>query len=91
MKKRVKATFFQRLVWEEIKKIPKGKTATYKEIAARLGRPNAARAVANAAGANTQKITIPCHRVIRSNGNIGGYRWGVKEKRRILRKEGVII
>jgi len=91
MKIKKDATDFQKLVWEEIKKIPKGKTATYKEIAARIGRPNAARAVANAAGANTQKIIIPCHRVIRNDGSIGGYRWGIKEKRRLLREEGVLL
>ena len=84
-------TPFQRAVWKEIDKIPYGKIVTYGEIARNIGRPKAARAVANACGANPNPITTPCHRVICSNGNIGGYSGvgGIKKKIELLRKEGV--
>ena len=71
--KTVDGTNFQIQVWSEISKIPFGKTKTYKEIAVSIGKPNSARAVANACGKNPYPIDIPCHRVIRSDGNIGGY------------------
>ena len=75
-------TPFQRAVWKEIDKIPYGKIVTYSEIARNIGRPKAARAVANACGANPNLITTPCHRVICSNGDIGGYSGvgGIKKK-----------
>jgi len=84
-------TPFQRAVWKEIDKIPYGKIVTYGEIARNIGKPKAARAVANACGANPNPITTPCHRVICSNGNIGGYSGvgGIKKKIELLRKEGV--
>ena len=84
-------TPFQRAVWKEIDKIPYGKIVTYSEIARNIGKPKAARAVANACGANTNPITTPCHRVIYSNGEIGGYSGigGIKKKIELLRKEGV--
>ena len=84
-------TPFQRAVWKEIDKIPYGKIVTYGEIARNIGRPKAARAVANACGANPNPITTPCHRVICSNGDIGGYSGvgGIKKKIELLRKEGV--
>ena len=87
----LKGTKFQLKVWEEIKKIPKGSVKTYKEIACILGKPNSSRAVANACGANPNPITTPCHRVICSNGDIGGYSGvgGIKKKIELLRKEGV--
>jgi methylated-DNA-[protein]-cysteine S-methyltransferase len=66
-------SIFQTLVWAEIDKIPKGKTLTYKQIAIKIGKPSAARAVANACAQNPQPISTPCHRVIRSDGAIGGY------------------
>ena len=69
-------TPFQIKVWKEIAKIPKGKTKTYKEIAIKIGHPNSARAVANACGKNPLPIIRPCHRVICSNGNVGGYSFG---------------
>ena len=69
----VDGTNFQIQVWSEISKIPFGNTKTYKEIAVSIGKPNSARAVANACGKNPYPIDIPCHRVIRSDGNIGGY------------------
>ncbi len=82
-------TKFQIKVWEEIKKIPKGKTRSYQEIAVSIGKPNSARAVANACGKNPYPITIPCHRVIKSNGDLGGYsaKGGVKKKRILLSQE----
>ncbi len=82
-------TKFKINVWKAIKKIPKGETRSYKEIAISIGRPNASRAVANACGKNPHPITIPCHRVIKSNGDIGGYsaKGGIKKKRILLSKE----
>ena len=82
-------TPFQIKVWDEITKIPKGKTKTYKEIAFNIGYPNSARAVANACGKNPYPIIIPCHRVISSNGKLGGYSGpgGISEKRRLLKNE----
>lgn len=89
----LKATKFQKLVWNEIAKIPKGQTITYKELARRIGQPNSYRAVANAVGANPFPIKIPCHRVIRSDGKLGGYsgRGGIKKKRELLISEGVQV
>jgi methylated-DNA-[protein]-cysteine S-methyltransferase len=82
-------TDFQKAVWGQLIKIPKGKTMTYKEIAILIGRPNSARAVANACGKNPMPVTIPCHRAIRSDGNIGGYSapGGVKQKIKLLKME----
>ena len=82
-------TEFQIRVWNELKKIPKGETRTYKEIAELIGKPNAARAVANACGKNPYPITIPCHRVIRSDGGLGGYsgEGGIEQKRLLLKNE----
>ena len=84
-------TKFQIKVWEEITKIPKGKTKTYKEIAVNIGHPNSARAVANACGKNPYPGTIPCHRVVRSDGKIGGYSGpgGVTQKKRLLQEENL--
>jgi len=86
-------TTFQREVWSEIDKIPSGDVITYSQIAKNMGKPKAARAVANACGANPNPITTPCHRVICSNGDIGGYSGsgGVKQKIELLRKEGVTL
>tara|TARA_X000001036_G_scaffold151767_1_gene144179 strand:- start:486 stop:767 length:282 start_codon:yes stop_codon:yes gene_type:complete len=82
-------TRFQNLVWNEISKIPNGQTMSYKEIAVNIGYPNSSRAVANACGKNPYPIIIPCHRVICSNGKLGGYSGpgGLSEKRRLLKKE----
>ena len=86
---KLKGTKFQIKVWNELKKIPRGKTKTYKEIAVALGNPKAARAVANACGKNPYPITIPCHRVVRSDGGLGGYsgKGGVETKRQLLENE----
>ena len=82
-------TDFQKLVWHEMTKIPKGKTITYKELAENIGRPKAYRAVANACGANPYPIEVPCHRVVCSNGSIGGFsmRGGIKKKIELLNQE----
>ena len=89
---KLKGTQFEKRVWRELLKIPKGRTMTYKELAARIGEPRAVRAVANAVGANPCAPAIPCHRVIRSDGALGGYsgRGGVKTKRKLLRSEGAL-
>ena len=86
-------TPFQIKVWKEIAKIPKGKTKTYKEIAIKIGHPNSARAVANACGRNPYPLIIPCHRVIRSDGSLGGYsgKGGLKTKKLLLKKEGITL
>ncbi len=82
-------TKFQKKVWLELSKIPKGETKTYKEIAIAIGCPSAARAVANACGKNPHPIEIPCHRAIRSDGTLGGYSapGGAAAKRRLLKEE----
>ena len=82
-------TLFQKKVWLELSKIPKGETRTYKEIAIAIGHPKSARAVANACGKNPRPIKIPCHRVIRSDGKLGGYsaQGGTATKLRILKEE----
>jgi O-6-methylguanine DNA methyltransferase len=84
---RLIGTDFQILVWKEIKKIPKGEVRTYKELAILISRPRSARAVANACGKNPLPLKIPCHRVIGSNGYIGGYsgKGGVKKKIELLK------
>ena len=86
-------TNFQIKVWKQIAKIPKGKVKTYNELAKSIGKPNSSRAVANACGKNPYLIKIPCHRVIRSDGKIGGYsgKGGVKMKKNLLKKEGVVL
>jgi methylated-DNA-[protein]-cysteine S-methyltransferase len=84
-----KFTSFQLQVFEEISKIPKGQVITYKELAKRIGRPNAYRAVANACGKNNDPKNIPCHRVIRSDGTLGGYSLdgGIEMKKRLINNE----
>lgn len=91
--KKLKGTELQKLVWQALLKIPKGKTITYKDLAKNIGKPLAIRAVANAVGANPLTIVIPCHRVLRSDGSLGGYsgKGGVKAKRMLLAKEGIEI
>ncbi len=86
-------TPFQQLVWAEIRKIPKGSIKTYKEIAQALGKPRAVRAVANACGKNPHPYPgdTPCHRVVRSDGGLGGYSGpgGIEQKRKLLLSEGI--
>ncbi len=83
----VRGTAFQHLVWQALREIPAGSTASYSEIAERIGRPTAARAVAAACAANRVAVVIPCHRVVRSDESVSGYRWGVERKRELLRRE----
>jgi AraC family transcriptional regulator of adaptative response/methylated-DNA-[protein]-cysteine methyltransferase len=83
----VRGTAFQQRVWEALRHVPVGATATYAEVADQIGQPSATRAVAQACGANRIAVLIPCHRVIRSNGEDGGYRWGVDRKRTLLDRE----
>ncbi len=84
----VRGTVFQHRVWQALRGIPSGTTASYSDIAKRIGSPKAGRAVAQACAANTIAVAIPCHRVVRHDGAISGYRWGVERKRRLLRREG---
>jgi AraC family transcriptional regulator of adaptative response/methylated-DNA-[protein]-cysteine methyltransferase len=83
----VRGTAFQQRVWQALRGIPAGRTASYAEIAARIGSAQAVRAVARACAANPVAVAIPCHRVIRTDGEAGGYRWGVERKRELLRRE----
>lgn len=83
----IQATAFQRLVWEQLREIPYGGTRSYGEVAKRIGRPKAARAVARACATNPVAIAIPCHRVVRENGDPGGYRWGLRRKQNLLALE----
>ncbi len=83
----VRGTAFQQRVWQALREIPPGATASYAEIASRIGAPKAARAVARACGANSLAVAIPCHRVVRRDGDVSGYRWGVERKRELLRRE----
>jgi AraC family transcriptional regulator of adaptative response/methylated-DNA-[protein]-cysteine methyltransferase len=83
----VRGTAFQQSVWQALQKIPAGSTASYAEIARRIGAPHSVRAVAQACGANALAVAIPCHRVIRNDGALAGYRWGVERKRALLERE----
>jgi len=83
----IQGTSFQRRVWRALSRIPAGSTATYGEIAARVGSPKAARAVAQACAANPVAVAIPCHRVVRADGGPGGYRWGIERKKKLLARE----
>jgi AraC family transcriptional regulator of adaptative response/methylated-DNA-[protein]-cysteine methyltransferase len=84
----VRGTAFQQRVWEALREIPVGATATYSEIARRVGVPHGARAVAQACRANALAVAIPCHRVVRTDGSASGYRWGVERRQTLLEKEG---
>ncbi|HEY2119725.1 MAG TPA: bifunctional DNA-binding transcriptional regulator/O6-methylguanine-DNA methyltransferase Ada [Candidatus Acidoferrum sp.] len=84
----VQATAFQRRVWQELQKIPLGTTRTYTQVARALGNPNSVRAVARACATNPVSIVVPCHRVIRTDGQLAGYRWGLKRKQELLEREG---
>ena len=90
---KLKGTKFQLKVWKFLKKIPRGKVKTYSEVAKSIGKPLAVRAVANAIGKNPLSPQIPCHRVIRSDGSLGGYsgKGGIKTKRLLLKKEGITL
>ena len=75
---------FQQAVWTALRAIPPGATASYRQVAERIGRPGAARAVARACASNRLALLVPCHRVVREDGGAGGYRWGIERKQRLL-------
>jgi AraC family transcriptional regulator of adaptative response/methylated-DNA-[protein]-cysteine methyltransferase len=83
----VRGTAFQQRVWQAMRAIPPGETTSYSELARRIGAPKATRAVAAACAANTIAVAIPCHRVVRSDGALSGYRWGVERKRALIERE----
>jgi AraC family transcriptional regulator, regulatory protein of adaptative response / methylated-DNA-[protein]-cysteine methyltransferase len=83
----VRGTAFQRRVWQALQKIPVGRKVTYTEVARRIGLPKAVRAVAGACAANNIAVAIPCHRVIRTDGSLSGYAWGIERKRLLLERE----
>jgi len=83
----IRATAFQRRVWQELQRIPFGETRTYTQVAKAIGEPKATRAVARACATNPVALVIPCHRVVREDGDLGGYRWGVERKKALLEKE----
>ena len=83
----LQATAFQRRVWQELQNIPRGTTRTYSQVASALGRPKAVRAVARACATNPVSIVVPCHRVIREDGSLAGYRWGLARKQQLLAQE----
>jgi AraC family transcriptional regulator of adaptative response/methylated-DNA-[protein]-cysteine methyltransferase len=83
----IRATAFQRRVWEALQKIPRGETRSYSAVAKKIGMPKATRAVARACATNPVAVAIPCHRVIREDGELGGYRWGIERKEQLLAME----
>lgn len=83
----VRATAFQKQVWDALQRIPYGETRSYADVAAAIGQPRAVRAVAQACGANPTALIVPCHRVVAKDGSLGGYHWGVERKRRLLAQE----
>jgi AraC family transcriptional regulator of adaptative response/methylated-DNA-[protein]-cysteine methyltransferase len=83
----LRGTAFQRRVWQELRRIPAGATASYGEVARRIGKPRSARAVARACATNPLPLAVPCHRVVRCDGKLGGYRGGVERKRALLERE----
>ena len=83
----VRGTAFQKRVWQALRRIPAGKTVSYAELAKRIGAPRSVRAVAGACAANTVAVAIPCHRVVRNDGGLSGYRWGVERKRALIERE----
>lgn len=87
----IEATAFQWRVWQQLRAIPFGSTATYSDIAEALGRPSATRAVARACATNPVSVVIPCHRVVRRDGDPGGYRWGLERKRKLLEQERTVV
>ena len=85
----MRGTPFHRLVWEKLRAIPVGRTATYTDVAYWVGPLTSARAVAGACASNPIALAVPCHRVVRSNGDLGGYHWGVERKREMIRREAM--
>lgn len=87
----IRGTAFQQRVWSALRTIPAGETASYKDVAEKIGSPTSTRAVAAACGANSIAVAIPCHRVVRTDGGISGYRWGVERKRALLAREQACV
>jgi AraC family transcriptional regulator of adaptative response/methylated-DNA-[protein]-cysteine methyltransferase len=87
----VAGTPFQMAIWEALRRIPKGETRTYAQLAAKVGRPGAVRAAGSANGANHVSLLIPCHRVVRTDGSLGGYAWGLDIKAKLLQREGALL
>lgn len=87
----IQGTAFQQRVWKALQTIPSGTTMSYAEVAKQIDQPTAIRAVATACAANTLAVAIPCHRVVRSNGDLSGYRWGIERKRALLDREGRLV
>lgn len=83
----IRGTVFQRRVWDELRRIPRGETRTYQEIARAIGAPAAVRAVGSACGANPVALVVPCHRAVRTDGGLGGYAWGISRKKKLLKLE----
>jgi len=83
----MRGTPFQRRVWAELCKIPLGTTVTYSDLARRIGQPNGARAVAGACASNPIALGVPCHRVVRNDGSLSGYRWGIERKQTLIERE----
>jgi AraC family transcriptional regulator of adaptative response/methylated-DNA-[protein]-cysteine methyltransferase len=83
----IRGTVFQRRVWDELRRIPRGETRTYRDIARAIGAPDAVRAVGSACGANPVALVVPCHRAVRTDGGLGGYAWGLHRKKRLLALE----
>ncbi|MBW8823081.1 MAG: bifunctional DNA-binding transcriptional regulator/O6-methylguanine-DNA methyltransferase Ada [Xanthomonadales bacterium] len=86
----IRGTAFQQKVWSQLRRLPAGKTVSYSELATQIGAPDAARAIAGACAANPLAVAIPCHRVVRADGALSGYRWGVQRKKKLLQREGAI-
>jgi AraC family transcriptional regulator of adaptative response/methylated-DNA-[protein]-cysteine methyltransferase len=87
----IRGTAFQQRVWQALREIPAGETASYAAVAERIGVPKSARAVAQACARNRLAVAIPCHRVVRSDGGLSGYRWGVERKRALLEREAATL
>jgi len=87
----IRGTAFQRKVWRALQELPSGETVTYAQLARSIGHPQASRAVGSACGANELAVAIPCHRVIRSDGGLGGYRWGLKRKMLLQERERAVL
>ena len=83
----IRGTVFQRRVWETLRRIPRGETRTYQDIARAIGAPRAVRAVGSACGANPVALAVPCHRAVRTDGGLGGYAWGIARKKKLLKLE----
>ncbi len=83
----VRATAFQKRVWEALREIPVGETRSYTEVAREIGEPKSVRAVARACASNPVAVAVPCHRVVRSDGELAGYRWGIERKKKLLQQE----